>query len=146
MTRRTKVWLAVLLAAVAAATVAFVVVGETSTEAASSPRERFLAKVATELGVKVEDLVAAFDKARLEMMDEAVAAGRITEEQAQAMKERIESRQALRAVFEQAIRDGKITRDQLALLRGRAGGPAGRLGAMPRACGFLERMAMRKCR
>jgi hypothetical protein len=67
-------------------------------KAASSPQERFLATVAANLGVSGDDLVAAFTKARVGLIDEAVAQGKITAAQPQAMKERIEARQALRDV------------------------------------------------
>lgn len=126
MNKRTKAMVLGLVAVVAAASVAFVVFAQTdSGSAAFPPRERMLAKVAANLGVSTDELVAAFAQARLEMIDEAVAAGQITEEQAQEMKDRIAARQALRGVFDQAIEEGKITQDQLALLRGRMGGMTG---------------------
>lgn len=118
MTKRTKALVIGAVAALAVATVAVVVFGQTATTA-PSPREGFLAKVAANLGVSVDDLVAAFSKARMELIDEAVAAGRITAEQAQAMKKRIEARQALRDVMEEAIASGKITPEQLQYLRER---------------------------
>lgn len=93
--------------------------------------------MAANLGVSVDDLVAAFTKARMELIDEAVAAGRITPEQAEELKNRIEARQALRDVMEEAIASGKITPEQLQYLRGptmperarllRGGGLRGRL-------------------
>lgn len=146
MTRRSKAVAMGLVAVVAATAVAFVVLGQADTEAAvTAPREGLLAKVAANLGVSADDLVAAFTKARLEMIDEAVAAGRITAEQAQAMKDRIEARQALRDVLDQAVAAGKITRDQLALVRGPGRGMLGREGVMLR--GFTGWMPMvRKCR
>jgi polyhydroxyalkanoate synthesis regulator phasin len=128
MTKRNRLLVLGLVAALAAVTVAFVVWAQTgNTEATtSSPRQALLEKVAAALGVEVDALVAAFEKARLEMIDEAVAAGQLTEEQALAMKERIAARHAMRDVLDQAVADGKITADQLALLgerRGMAEGP-----------------------
>ncbi len=146
MTKRSKAVAMGLVAVVAATAVAFVVFGQADAEsAATAPREGLLAKVAANLGVSADDLVAAFTKARLEMIDEAVAAGRISAEQGQAMKDRIEARQALRDVLDQAIAAGKITRDQLALVRGSGRGMFGREGGMLRGFTGWMRMA-RKCR
>ncbi|HPD06855.1 MAG TPA: DUF2680 domain-containing protein [Candidatus Bipolaricaulis sp.] len=118
MKNQTKRVAVSVVALVAVALVAFAVFAQTDSGAAAPEPKGLLAKVAANLGVSVDDLVAAFTAARLEMIDEAVAAGEITAEQAQVMKERIEARQALRVVLAEAIEDGKITRDQLALLRG----------------------------
>lgn len=139
MIRRTKVIVLTVLALVAATAVAVVVWGQTEGATAAGKRDGLLSKVAANLGVSVEELVGAFLDARLEMIDEAVAAGRITEEQAQAMKARIEARQALREVLDQAVKEGKITPNQLTLLRGRAG-ILDRGGGDPRGCGLRGRM------
>lgn len=135
MTKRNRLLMIGLVALVAAAAVAFVVLAQTaSTEpTSSSPREALIEKIAANLGVDKDALVAAFEKARIEMIDDAVVAGRITAEQAQRMKQGIEARQAMRDVMEQAIADGKITPDQLALLGQRGGrGMPGQQGFMPR--------------
>jgi polyhydroxyalkanoate synthesis regulator phasin len=134
MTKRNRLLVLGLVAALAAATVAFVVWAQTGgTEmATSSPRQALLEKVAAALGVEVDALVAAFEKARLEMIDEAVASGRLTEEQVLAMKQGIAARQAMRDVLDQAVADGKITPDQLALLGERRGMAEGS-GALFRA-------------
>lgn len=149
MMNRTKAIVMAVTAVVAATTVTFVVFAQTSTDSATPQRDGLLAKVAANLGVSVDDLVTAFSKARLEMIDEAVAAGRITAEQAQQMKDRIEARQALRDVFAEAVAEGKITPDQLALLRGRMGGRTDVRGAMPAGRGvagrMLGRVMERKC-
>lgn len=145
MNKRTKVMMMGLVAVVAAASVAFVVFAQTDSESTASPHRSMLARVAANLGVPVDELAAAFAQARLEMIDEAVAAGRITEEQAQAMKARIEARGALRDVFAEALAAGKITQDQLALLRGRGEGMMGRDRAMPRGRGVPGRMTDREC-
>ena len=58
-------------------------------------RERLAARVAGHLGVSEQQLVDAFKAARLEMLDEAVAAGKITQEQADKIRQRIEDGQGL---------------------------------------------------
>ena len=47
----------------------------------------FLAKVADKLGISEEELETALDEARTETIDEAVAEGRLTEEQAERARE-----------------------------------------------------------
>ena len=151
MTKRTRVLLIGAVAALAVAAVAFVVLGQEGTTA-DSGRDRVIAKLAANLGVSVDDLVAAFKKTRLDLIDEAVAAGKITAEQAQAMKDRMEAREALRDVMEEAIASGKITREQLELFLGRGVGRGmpGRGAPLARGRGFLRErlrgwMAERKC-
>ncbi|HEU68492.1 MAG TPA: DUF2680 domain-containing protein [Candidatus Acetothermia bacterium] len=145
MINRSRAVVKGLAVAVAATSVAFVVLGQAETETAIAPREGLWAKVAANLGVSVDDLVAAFTKARVELVDEAVVAGRITAEQAQAMKDRIEARQALRDALDQAIAAGRITRDQLALVRGPGRGMLGRERVVLR--GFSGWMPLaRRCR
>ena len=58
-------------------------------------RESFLARVAAHLGVTEQQLTDAFKVTRLEMVDEAVAAGKITQEQADRIRERMEEGQGL---------------------------------------------------
>ena len=50
----------------------------------------FLSKVADKLGVGEDELNTAIKDAGLEMIDEAVAEGRLTEEQAERLRERVE--------------------------------------------------------
>jgi polyhydroxyalkanoate synthesis regulator phasin len=52
--------------------------------------ERFIAETAERLGVAPEELTTAMTEAQVEIIDEAVAEGRLTEEQAAKLKERIE--------------------------------------------------------
>ncbi len=135
MRKRNRLLAIGLVALVAAAAVAFVVLAQTETEETepATPRAAWIEKVAANLGVDAVVLVAAFEKARIEMIDDAVVAGRITAEQAQRMKQGIAARQAMRDVMEQAIAEGKITQDQLALLGQRGGrGMPGRQGLMGR--------------
>ena len=58
---------------------------------AASPAGDFLAKVAVKLGITEEKLTTAFKDARVEQLDEALAAGKITQAQRDAMKTRIEA-------------------------------------------------------
>jgi hypothetical protein len=65
-----------------------------TTTGAFDPKEEaeaFQASVAEKLGVTTKQLQDAYKAAALERVDAALAAGRITEEQAEALKERIES-------------------------------------------------------
>ena len=54
------------------------------------PFGNFLTKVADKLGISEEQLEMAIQDARLETIDEALAEGRITEEQAAKMRERVQ--------------------------------------------------------
>jgi lambda repressor-like predicted transcriptional regulator len=54
-------------------------------------RDAYLAQLAQELGISQEDLEAALTRTALAMLDEAVADGRISEDEAAEIRERIES-------------------------------------------------------
>jgi len=54
------------------------------------PGEQFISKIAEKLGVSSEELTTAMTEAQFELIDEAVAADRLTEEQAAQLKERIQ--------------------------------------------------------
>ncbi|MCX7750562.1 MAG: hypothetical protein N2320_03275 [Candidatus Bipolaricaulota bacterium] len=128
MTRRKKILLGGILALVAGLSVALVALGQTTgSQPAAKTRPDLWAKVAANLGISKDALVAALDKAEIELIDEALAAGTITAEQAAAMKARIEARKAMDAVLSQAVADGKITQEQLELL-GVRGGPGPMMG------------------
>ena len=141
MIRQKKILLTGVLALVAGLATAFVVLGQTTdAQTVAATRPDLWAKVAANLGITKDALRAAFDQAEVEMIDAALAAGTITEDQAREMKARIETRRALDAVLDQAVADGKITQEQLDLLggctglgRARAGGFAshGRGGGGP---------------
>jgi hypothetical protein len=60
--------------------------------------ERFVAETAERLGVTPEALTEAMTGAQFEIIDEAVAEGRMTEEQAAKLKERIEEYGPLSAI------------------------------------------------
>jgi uncharacterized protein YidB (DUF937 family) len=53
-------------------------------------RQQFLSKVAEKLGVSQDQLTQAVKDARTEMIDQAVSSGRLTQEQADKLKARIE--------------------------------------------------------
>jgi len=62
---------------------------------AQGARQSFAARVAAHLGVTEQQLVDAFKTARLEMLDEAVAAGKISPEEADQIRQRIEESKGL---------------------------------------------------
>jgi hypothetical protein len=109
----------VLLAAGLAAGFVLAQDSEETSTAAGSDQETMLGRVASILGMEEAALVAAFEQARLEAIDAAVAEGRLTEEQAEAMKAAIETRSAIRTVIENAIESGDLTEDQARLLQQR---------------------------
>ena len=80
-----------IAAVVAVLGLAVVAVGGavTSAQGGDDPFGGFLAKVAAKLGVSEDKLKGAIDEAQVETIDEAVASGRITQEQADRMKERV---------------------------------------------------------
>ncbi len=79
----------VALIALVAATVGFV--GAQTDEDGNGPLGNFVARLAENLGITEGELEAAIDQTQLDMVDEALADGRITEEQAAQARERIES-------------------------------------------------------
>ena len=83
--------------------------------------ERFVAETAERLGVTPEELTAAMTGAEFEIIDDAVAEGRLTEEQAAKLKERIEERGPLSGIRPRhgGRRQGAVPRRAA---RGRRGG------------------------
>ena len=79
----------VALIALAAATVGFV--GAQTDEDGNGPLGSFVSRLAENLGITQGELEAAIDQTQLELVDEALAAGRLTEDQAAQLRERIES-------------------------------------------------------
>lgn len=82
---------------IAAAAVAVLVLGAVAVGSAVTTAQEgdglvgsFLARVAEKLGVSEDELKTAIDEARDETIDEAVAEGRLTEEQGERLKERAE--------------------------------------------------------
>ena len=80
---------AVALIALAAATVGFV--GAQTDEDGNGPLGNFVGRLAENLGVTQDELETAIDETQLELVDEKVADGTLTEDQAAQMRERIES-------------------------------------------------------
>jgi hypothetical protein len=136
MNSRKKIATIVTLAVCAALAVAGAVVwAESGSTGASSPAAAvttttFLSKVASALGIDVSRLEAAIQTAREAEIDEALAAGRITAEEAAAMKERLAAEKAMDQVIADGLAKGTITQDQVDLAgRGRMGGKMG--GGLP---------------
>jgi polyhydroxyalkanoate synthesis regulator phasin len=139
---------AVLLAAGLAA--GLVLAQDAADTGVTAPNESttMLSRIAAILGIEESTLADAFEQARLESLDEAVAAGTITEEQAEAMKAGIAARSALRDVIDGAIESGDLTQEQADLLgqrlsqgrqmgqRGLQGGMQGLRGAAQDSRGF----------
>jgi hypothetical protein len=73
--------------------VAGVAVAQTQSDDHAAERQAFLDDVAKRLGVTTEQLEQAFKDARLAQVDKALADGKITEDEAQRMKDGIESGQ-----------------------------------------------------
>ncbi|MCR4404149.1 MAG: YckD family protein [Candidatus Acetothermia bacterium] len=104
------------------------------------PSGTFLSRVAANLGVSEAKLLEAITQARLQMIDEAVAQGFITQEQAERLKQRISASQALLGMIDEALGQGKITQEQAAWMKQQIGGhqwlgwgPRGFRGRGPRA-------------
>ncbi|MEW5825258.1 MAG: hypothetical protein AB1778_00295 [Candidatus Bipolaricaulota bacterium] len=104
-----------VVAALAALGVASAVVfaqTEDTAAAVTVETSSFLAKVAANLGIEEPQLVAAMQTAHEQSIDEALAAGRITEEQATAMKERLATARAMAELIDEAVASGRITQSQ----------------------------------
>jgi len=87
--------LLLVLAAVAALGVGLIAVAAAGAqEGDDGPVPNFLGRVAEKLGITEDELTAAVKDVRLEIVDERLAAGEITEEEAAAIRERVESGEA----------------------------------------------------
>ena len=84
--------LLIVIAALAALGLGAVAVGGavTSAQEGDGPVGTFIGKLADKLGVSEDELKTAIQDTRIEMIDEAVDSGQLTEEQGQKLKERIE--------------------------------------------------------
>src|SRR3972149_1468835 len=82
--------LLIALAAVAVIGLGAVAVGGAvgSAQEGDGPVGTFISKLAGKLGVSEDELTTAIKDTRIEMIDEAVADGRLTQEQADRLKER----------------------------------------------------------
>ena len=94
MNRIWKVVLTAIATLVVAGTVVGFVAAQTDGDVSVPGTERlnnFFSRLAGNLGITQEELEGAIDQTQLELVDEAVADGRITEEQAAEIRTRIES-------------------------------------------------------
>ena len=116
-TKRTGI-VAALVALAALAIAGAVVFAQASSSASGSDAATgaatttFLARVAKNLGISEATLVSAMQTAEEQSIDEALAAGRITAEQAAAMKERLAAKQAMDQLIADGVASGKITQAQ----------------------------------
>lgn len=83
----------------------------------TAERTTMMERVAAILGIEESALEDAFGQAKVDGIDEAVANGVLTEEQAEAMKAQIEAHGAMRDVLDEALASGELTEEQLELLR-----------------------------
>lgn len=89
MRKRGKFWLLVLVGLLALGSVGYVVYAQTTGENSS---RSYLARVAEKLGITEEALIQAMYDARVEMIDEAVAQGELTQAQADYLKAVLKAR------------------------------------------------------
>ena len=84
--------LLIALAALAVIGLGAVAIGGavTSAQEGDGPVGTFVSKLAEKLGVSESELTTAIKDTRVEMLDEAVADGRLTQEQADSLKEKID--------------------------------------------------------
>ena len=82
--------LLILAAAVVTLSLTAVAATGAAADGEDGPFGNFLTRVADKLGISEEQLETAIQDARLETIDEALAEGRITEEQAAKMRERVQ--------------------------------------------------------
>jgi hypothetical protein len=130
MNQKTKrIWMVAVFVAVAALATAGALVfaetagnGSSASSAPSTAMTSFVSKVAKNLGIEESKLTAAIETAREQTIDEALAAGRITEAQAAAMKERLAAEKAMEELIADGVSGGKITQEQADLASGWLGG------------------------
>ncbi|MGQ9700077.1 MAG: DUF2680 domain-containing protein [Candidatus Bipolaricaulaceae bacterium] len=89
MRKRGKFWLVVLVGLLALGSVGYVVYAQTTGENSS---RSYLARVAEKLGVTEEALIQAMYDVRVDMIDEAVAQGKLTQAQADYLKAVLKAR------------------------------------------------------
>jgi len=136
MKNRKKIWTIATVVLLAAGLTAGLVLAQEDDEATdavestgiietnetTAERTTLMERVSAILGIEESVLEDAFAEAQLQGIDEAVATGDLTEEQAEAMKAQIEARGAMQDVLDEAIASGALTEEQLELLKGRMGG------------------------
>lgn len=123
MIHRKKVWTILTVVLLAAGLTAGLVLAQEEEDMAeivetATERTTLMERVAAILGIEESVLADAYQQAHLQGIDEALAAGEITEDQAEAMKARIEARSAMQDVLDDAIASGALTEEQLELLHG----------------------------
>ena len=96
----------IYLAAAAAAAIAVVVAGSAIAADSSSSPTSFMQSLAKHLGISTEKLQDAAKAAAIDQIDAALADGKITKEQADAAKERIQSGDAPLLFLGPRFRDG----------------------------------------
>jgi hypothetical protein len=114
-TKTKRIGIVATLVALAALAIAGAVVFAQASNSASgsdAATTTFLAKVAKNLGISEATLVSAMQTANEQSIDEALAAGRITAEQAAAMKERLAAKKAMDQLIADGVASGKITQAQ----------------------------------
>lgn len=139
MSKRTKLIIAGLVGALLAAAL----VGWTMAQGQSSGEQTapvaipqtFLSKLAANLGVTETKLLEAITQTRLQMIDEAVAQGWLTQQQATWMKQQISASQALLQMIDEALKQGKITQEQAAWMQWQVAG-RGAMGCGPLRAGW----------
>src|SRR2546425_4417760 len=87
---KAKKYLLIAAAVIALGVGAVVITGAAAQQSDGTGRS-FLSRVAEKLGIGEDKLTAAVKDARLDQINEALANGSITQEQADRMKERVES-------------------------------------------------------
>jgi polyhydroxyalkanoate synthesis regulator phasin len=115
MNKRMKFLIGGLVAVLVTAAVVGWVMAQKSAEqptATAAPSQTLLSRVAANLGVSEEKLIEAITQARLQMIDEAVKQGQITQQQADSMKQRISGSQAMLQMIDEAVKQGRITQQQ----------------------------------
>jgi predicted DNA-binding protein YlxM (UPF0122 family) len=85
--RKTAIIVGVVILAMTTAGIGW---AATSAQEGDGPVETFLARVAEKLGIGEEQLSGAIQEVQSEMLDESVAEGRISEDKAERLRERIE--------------------------------------------------------
>jgi hypothetical protein len=86
MWKNTKVLALVLVALAVLGTVGYVVYAQTAQTQTQATSKSYLARVAEKLGVTEDALTQAMYEAKVEMIDEAVAEGKLTKAQADYLK------------------------------------------------------------
>ena len=74
------------------------------------PGDKFIAKTAEKLGISAEELTTAMSNAQFDLIDEAVANGKLTEDEAAKLKERVNEYGPLSVLGLRHRKDGAVCR------------------------------------